>query len=365
MKLIYIANARIPTEKAHGIQIMKMCEAFSAQGVEVELVVPWRFNHIKDNPFTYYDVEENFKITTLPSVDLVNFGRIGFVINTIVFTIVNFWYVIFKRADVFYCRDEMPLYFINLFRKNTVYEAHLPRFNFFIKYSKSKIITITDGLKQFYINKGVSKERISVAPDAVDIGKFKVESSKLEVREKLNIPADKPVVMYIGRLDKWKGIETLLQASRNLKDVNMVIVGEGKETERLKAEYIDVIFCGMLPYRDLAYNQQAADVLVIPNSGKSEVSRLYTSPLKVFAHMASGIPIVSSDLPSIREILSESNSVLVEPDNPEKLAEGINKVLNDSNLAERISKQAYADVQEYTWSKRVENIIHMFNGLQV
>ncbi|MCH7883412.1 hypothetical protein IIA95_03290, partial [Patescibacteria group bacterium] len=78
MKLIYIANARIPTEKAHGIQIMKTCEAFADNGAEIELVVPWRFNPIKNDPFEYYDVKRVFKIVKIPSLDLTAFGKIGF-----------------------------------------------------------------------------------------------------------------------------------------------------------------------------------------------------------------------------------------------------------------------------------------------
>ena len=51
MKILYIANIRLPTEKAHGIQIMKMCEAFADIGHKVELIVPWRFNFIKNRAF--------------------------------------------------------------------------------------------------------------------------------------------------------------------------------------------------------------------------------------------------------------------------------------------------------------------------
>jgi len=49
MKLTYIANIRIPTEKAHGIQIMEMCEAFGNHNLETELIIPWRFNRIKQD----------------------------------------------------------------------------------------------------------------------------------------------------------------------------------------------------------------------------------------------------------------------------------------------------------------------------
>ena len=78
-KLVYIANARIPTEKAHGIQIMKMCEAFSAQVVDVELVLPRRLNRIKENPFDYYGVKKNFKITKLPTIDFITLATIFYI----------------------------------------------------------------------------------------------------------------------------------------------------------------------------------------------------------------------------------------------------------------------------------------------
>ena len=56
MKILYMANARIPTEKAHGYQICKMCEEFSSAGVEVELWAPTRENSIKKNAFDFYNL---------------------------------------------------------------------------------------------------------------------------------------------------------------------------------------------------------------------------------------------------------------------------------------------------------------------
>jgi glycosyltransferase involved in cell wall biosynthesis len=78
--------------------------------------------------------------------------------------------------------------------------------------------------------------------------------------------------------------------------------------------------------------------------------------------MASSVPIVVSDLPSIREILNENNAVFVEPNNPESLANGIKKVLQNNDLADRISKQALQDVQNYTWQKRAEKILEFIKN---
>src|SRR5438105_408941 len=76
-KIYYLANVRLPTEKAHGIQIMKTCEALARLGIDLELIVPRRRNPIVQEPFSFYQVEKNFKITQLPCWDLVSSNRLG------------------------------------------------------------------------------------------------------------------------------------------------------------------------------------------------------------------------------------------------------------------------------------------------
>ena len=71
MKLIYIANARIPTEKAHGIAIARSCEAFARAGVETELIVPRRRTPFQTDLFETYHVERNFLVRFLPTIDLI------------------------------------------------------------------------------------------------------------------------------------------------------------------------------------------------------------------------------------------------------------------------------------------------------
>ena len=89
MKLFYITNARIPTEKAHGLQIMQMCEAFARQGFDVELVLPMRKNPIKKDVFLYYGINKNFSIKYLSSPDwLMRYAylkRIIFLTQSILF----------------------------------------------------------------------------------------------------------------------------------------------------------------------------------------------------------------------------------------------------------------------------------------
>lgn len=366
--ILYIANARIPTEKAHGVQIMKMCEAFARSGNKVTLVAPWRFNRIKGDPFRYYGIARNFSLVKLPALDLVRFGRVGFLVETVTFCISAFIYVLIKKPDIVYSRDEVVLWPITFLRKDAVWEAHMPRNNYFahsFARRTGKMIVISNGLKQFFVDVGVSPSNIAVAHDAVDFEQFSVNIKKEEAREALGLPRDESIVMYIGRLDPWKGVETLLQASRMLpENIHVVVIGDGSELVRFRREYPNVIFTGMLPYRDLPRNQRAADILVIPNSGKSEVSRLYTSPLKVFAHMMSGVPLIASDLPSIRETLHERNAILVPPDDAHALADAIKKVVADADTASVLAARAAEDVKRYTWDERAGNIIEFLHNNQ-
>ncbi len=86
MKLTYIANIRLPTEKAHGIQIMKMCEAFASEGLEVELFVSNRKTSILDDSYSYYGVKKNFNIRRIFRLDLIGFGKLGFLLQSVSFT---------------------------------------------------------------------------------------------------------------------------------------------------------------------------------------------------------------------------------------------------------------------------------------
>ena len=73
MKIIYFANARIPTEKAHGLQIIKMAESFAGAGIELELVLPTRINDEFKNAdlFSHYQVKNNFTVKKIKSPDPV------------------------------------------------------------------------------------------------------------------------------------------------------------------------------------------------------------------------------------------------------------------------------------------------------
>jgi glycosyltransferase involved in cell wall biosynthesis len=361
-KILYIANIRLPTEKAHGVQIMKTCEAFALAGAAVTLVVPRRFTPIKDNVFQYYGIRKQFTIVRLPTIDLVRFGRAGFVVQSLTFSAGAFFYCLLRAGDAIFSRDEMPLWFASFTFKKILWESHTGAWNFFARHVARrcfKLIAISGGIKKLYTARGIDAQKIIVAPDGVDLNDFINPEPVAAARQRLGLPQDKKIALYIGRLDGWKGIDTLLGALPFLPgDISVAIIGgEPAQVKRLKALHPKVHFLGYHPYAEVAGNQAAADVLVLPNTAKDGVSADLTSPLKLFTYMASGKPIVASDLPSIREVLSDESCYLAKPDSPEDFAKRIVEACADNNEAKRKAEVALELVKGYSWQARAKKII--------
>ena len=387
MKLIYIANARLPSEKAHPYQILKMCEAFEKNGVDVKFILPFRVQTTKKlkqirDIWEYYGIDNRFKIIKLPSFDLIwidlytmKLSSLRFLIQATSFAIFATIYSLFKRADIYYTRDRFFAFFFNslkfMHKKKIYYEAHTFERSVGRLLKKGKIeglIVITNWLKELYVKEGISEEKILVAPDGVDLKMFGNPVSKEEARGRLAVPLDKKIICYAGHLYDWKGAHVLALSMKFLSDGYSCFFVGGTEDDLLKfKEFIkengilNVVVVGHVPPTVVPKYLAASDVFVLPNikKGLSE----YTSPLKLFEYMASKRPIVASDLPTIREVLNKENAVLIEPGNPKVIAEGIEKVFNDEELAKRIAEKAYKDVQKYSWEKRAERILGFIKSL--
>lgn len=376
MKIKYITNTRIPTEKAHGLQIMTMCSELSKQGIELELIIPRRFNSIKETTFKFYKVKNNFKIRKILNLDTTSLSfdflpqfvkKIFFWIQAVTFSISALRYA--EKDSMIYSRDEFTLFMYTLFKKNKlVYEVHsLPeKAKFLYKHvfrKCSRIITINSYLKKKIVKDyKIAKNKIVVAPDSVDLKKFNVAVSKLDARKKLNLPLDKKIVMYTGHLYDWKGADTLAKSAEHIKDKNIIIFfvgGTKKDIKSFKEKYESnkIRIEGRKKHELIPFYLKTADILVLPNSGKSKISKYYTSPLKLFEYMASKRPIIASDLPSIREILNKNNSLLVKADNPKELKKAIDKLINNKKLENLIKNQAFKEVKKYTLANRAKLIL--------
>ncbi|MFH1925637.1 MAG: glycosyltransferase family 4 protein [Chloroflexota bacterium] len=373
---------------------MKMCHEF-AKKLRVELIVPWRIQtklmrQVAD-AHKYYAVAKTFHIRRLFSMNLTPplDSRLSHWTRTLqsmlhwphslYFGLISAVYALVQSAKLVYSRDFFSCLFLYLFkplhRKSVFYEAHdFPLTKLGRKLRSwavrhvDGLVVISQKLGELYQSQGIPSEKILVAPDGVDLSLFSVNLQKEKAREEFKIPSDKKIVCYTGHLYRWKGTHILAQAMKELADECLLYVvgGTPRDIEEFKrfisSNHIpNIVVVGYVPPTQIPKYLAAADILVLPNTSEEAISRLYTSPLKLFEYMAARRPIVASDLPSIREILNEENALLVKPDDPTALANGMRRVIRDDEMSQKLAGNAFRDVQFYTWERRAAGILEFMD----
>jgi glycosyltransferase involved in cell wall biosynthesis len=285
-----------------------------------------------------------------------------------------------NHHDIWFIREPRILLFALLYqrlfflRKHFIlYEIHdMPRDYFealalrWLNIHMCCIVPITERLaKDMMYAYSIDQAKILVLPDGVDLEKFKVMHTKKSAQKKIGFTKETPLVVYTGNLYEWKGVDVLAKTAKFLPDVTFLFVG-GKEHEvdLFKKKYIDsknIMVQTYQPHSEIPVFLQAADLLILPNTSTDRMSNLYTSPLKLFEYMASKVPIIASNIPSIREVLIDGvNSYLVKPDDAELLAEKIKYALHSDN--KKITETAFVQVQSYTWLVRAKEMIRFVNN---
>lgn len=362
MKLIYCTSLDLPPfGMANRMHILEMAKSFS--------------KHFKND---FFLGGRKLKLD-YPEIQTVDF-------KTAKSYKLSFKYLKFIKANNIthaYSREPFLLAFMILYNKiffrlkvEFIYEVHAiftrnmadKIFDYLLAKWSDRITFITASLRDDYIKKyKINKKKALIAPDAVNLNIFDIKLSKEDARKKLNLPLDKKIIGYCGRfrtMDMEKGIIDIFKALKTLDD-DIVFVAMGGKPRHVeyyseKAKFFRVdnksIIRGHFTQDIVALYQKAADVLLMPFPDIQHY-RYYMSPMKMFEYMASKRPIITSDLPSIREVLNEKSCIFCKPGDPVDLAEKIKLTLSNSILAEQIAGQAYEDVQNYTWDKRVEKII--------
>ena len=377
--LIYISNARIPSEKANTYQSFCMCEAFANSGFDVEFWHPARrldYSSSKESikrVFLDYDIESNFKLLRIWTIDSTLLQAITqkywFLCNTLLFSLNVAQKILRKRLnpdlDLIYTRDEWTYLILNFLKRikllqiPVIFEAH--RFSTKIhKFMQAddKIVVINNQLKRLYEDKS---KQILVAHDGVS-SKW-LDAFRVNIQEE-KTKSERKFVLYTGNLFPWKGVYILANSTFFLNEnIEVFLLGGSPECRKPFEEYIrdkkQIHVLGHQKRRVVQQWLKKADVLILPNSRKYKMSE-YTSPLKLFEYMATGKPIIASRIPSLQEVLKDKqNAILFHPDDPEDLAKKIIWVLN--NDCTHIVKQASIDVSAYTWEKRSIRILNHFS----
>jgi glycosyltransferase involved in cell wall biosynthesis len=372
MKIAYIANARMPTEKAHGLQIMHMCRAFSQIGHDVTLIIPSRKNWIEKSIWEFYGLEPCFKVIRVPIIDFIVWDRW---LGNLALWLETFWFGLAARRviedlqpDAVYSRDPFssswcPRWVPHVFEAHTFPNRVLWFYRWLWK-KCDRIVTVTDGLKKMFLEQGVDESRLRTAADAVDLEAFTVKESKAETRKKLNLPSDKFLVVYAGHLYPYKGIPDLIEACKWLDDgIRVVIVGgrdEDLTRTKEKAEsngLKNVIFIGRVPHKEVPRYLHAADLAVMPYTRESHHVEYYSSPLKLFEYLAAGRAILSTDLPSIREVLDDKTAEYVKPEDPKALSDRMNLLIKRPERIAELEAHSIRLSKLYTWKNRAVAVL--------
>ncbi len=393
MRILYFADIRFPLERANGIQTMETCHALAARGHVVQLVVRPDTQDPPRDPFAYYDVPRADRlIVERAPVAGPQAGR-------------RLAYIAFAagrafgggRADILMTRDlgvaALLCAIPRAMRPPVVYESHgyapdvaaalpelvatarppgahklarLARREAQVWQRAEGYVTITAGLAKELSSRHGTRDRVAVIPDGVRVTKGDTQLFPSDPAKKLSVPT----VAYAGHLYAWKGVDVLLESLARVPDAQGLIVGghaAEPDLDRVKALArrlgieSRVTFTGLVEPARVPELLQRARVLVLPNPA-SAVSTRYTSPLKLFEYLAAGRAIVASDLPSIREVVHDGvDALLVAPGDPDALARGIQRVLDDPALADRLSRAAAELAPHYSWARRAERLEALFS----
>lgn len=234
------------------------------------------------------------------------------------------------------------------------------------------VVVVSRPMKDELASRGIDAEKILVNPNGVDPDRYSPGVDGSGIRKKYGLDG-KLVVGFIGTFGKWHGAEMLAEASGRLlrefpscrDGVRLLMIGDGNMMPQVKeclaergAEGLCVL-TGMVPQEEGPAHLAACDILVSPHVPNPDGTPFFGSPTKLFEYMATGKGIVASDLDQIGEVLRhERTAWLVPPGDPDALAEGLKRLIDDEELRNRLGRAAREEVVgKYTWEAHTGRII--------
>ncbi len=219
---------------------------------------------------------------------------------------------------------------------------------------------------------GADPERVVVVPPGVDLSMFQ-PLDRGEARRKIGY-GDGRLLLFVGRLERLKGVEVAIRALALLRDrahddVRLLILGEDStdgeesEKERLKAiasaagvrDRVD--FLGSVAHHELPFFYSAADVCVMPSYSES-------FGLVGLEAQACGRPVVGSGVTGLRSVVrDEVSGYLIDSHDPAAYAERIGRLLDNPELAQQMGRRGRLLAQRFSWTRTADRLVDLFDGV--
>lgn len=371
-RVYYIANARLPNEKAHGIQLAKMCEAFVEAGFDLRLIVPNKRNELRGPLEEFYGLKNKIMVTKLPVIDIWPASALGFNLSSLTFALSYFFYLLKKRlfghGGIIYTidLDQFSFFLIPFLGLPYFFETHATKNKSLLYWGFLKkalgIITINSWIQKNLAEKfKLAPSKFLVFPNGIDFEMFSDQLSKKQSRLKLNLLQNQKIIVYLGRFYDWKGLGIVAPAAEFLpNEFVFYLVGgtelQFKDVTAAKNLPKNIICVGSRPYQEMPLWVAAADLVLVLGTKANDYSYYQTSPMKIFEYMAVKRPMVASRTPAVQEIVSESEAFFYQPDNPESLGIAVREAMADEKKLSEITERAYKKVINYSWLNRATAI---------
>ena len=364
MKIICISAAQIPSDTANSIQVMKVCQAFTQLGHDVTLLVPGR----QPPAITHQQLKSHYGLQiTIPIEWLPARNRRTFPWKAA-------WRAGSLGADLLYAWPLQSAVLGLLSGKPAMLELHdfpTGRFGplwlrlFLIYPGRKRLLPITDTLRGAL---HLPKELTVIAPDGVDIERYRDLSDSPSARRQLHLP-EAPTVLCTGHLYAGRGADLFLKLAAKFPQASFVWVGgRPADVETWKgrtANLTNVSFTGFVPNERIPLYQSAADVLLMPYgravsaSSGGNIAEVF-SPMKMFEYMAAGRAILAGNLPVLREVLDDTKAVFCPLEQAEAWESALGGLLADPQRRQLLGQNARSAVEQYAWVKRAERVLEGF-----
>lgn len=209
------------------------------------------------------------------------------------------------------------------------------------------------------------KAKCRVVPLGIDPARF--NQPPLSLAQTLKGRLGQPLLLFVGRLRYYKGLDTLLAAMVHVSGGTLAVVGSGPLETDLKAQARQlqlgerVYFAGNVSNEDLPAWFQAADLFVLPSNSRAEAFGLV-----LLEAMAAGLPLISTELGTGTSFINQHHQtgLVVPPQNPVALAQAINALLQNESLRRQYGQAALERVRaEFTLDKMVERVMQVYQEL--
>jgi glycosyltransferase involved in cell wall biosynthesis len=375
--------------------MVKMCSAFASAGVRVELCTPKRRPPTRlsadGSVFDYYGVPPTFTHQWVPDIDLVALEQfLPSMFETSINQLHSYaWarYVVAREArrsrpDLLYTRDlgiaaralaaGLPLAWeVHRFPGERGRKLLISA----LRAGRPRVVAaLTPFLRDGLVGMGFRSDEVIVEGDAIDLAAYTDPPSREEARSTLQLPSG-PLVGFVGRfqaMEAERGVMDLINAiarvDGDLAPTLVLVGGPMDMAPTYRAEAVgaglsndQLLIVDRVPNAQVPLWLRALDIGVMPYPNTRHYA-LELSPLKMFEYMAAALPIVASDLPSIRLHLRDGvNALLAQPGDADAFAGAITRLLRDPAFAQGLAARANDGVAGLTWDGRARRILAAAN----